>query len=993
MRTCTPLLQAALLTLLLSCPVMGQVAYPPHVVQNVNWTSGTHHVGVSPQLLSPGSPGQTVTISGDAVGEFVSGTAVRLAKGFHAGTFTGNGYFHAWIDESLAPGPVAVIAPDPDTHVQGNVLHVNKWEKLEIGLQLPQDYQDAIDRFFAHYYADPNDPYVATPGNVDPAHDLNPYADDSLQLVMTLTRPDGSQTLKWGFFMREAEWGSNAPAALLVANTDGPLHPYHIRFRMAPDMEGEWQFTLSITAPHTFDLAGAPLAPLQFTGYAFTCDPPLPDNHGPLRVNEANRRTLQFEDGTAFFGLGTNMADTRISTPGVRTFCQRDFYYMQEAMEDLHEVGGNFMRMYLMRNIFAPEWVNLGIYDAFKSPDPCSMPSATPTVWGNCQYQCWAFDQFLDKARASNIYVQLCIDPYPPITVYENFIWGNHAYMINFVEPYPQAPPMNKYDLKRFFFKDGDPAQTASGVFYYWKRKYKYIMSRWGYSVNIAAIEPFNEIDQMLSYQTVTMDAICDENDGTWNTDPALPATINQWITDIAEYVRGPVDLDNPVTSPLGEDKKLFLMSYTDAASATDTEHYLHLTNPQVDLMSVHKYAWPDPQYDIGQPDSWMKYAFDHVQDFWNAYPSDNAPLHQRKPFTQGETNYWNEMQVGGWKNHIEKIFHNYDVSFHNELWSSAFSGKFAAGTTWLWERVFWWPDALPQPPSDPDNNEEQIGPFSNVLGATNNLDLGLGIPIPIQNRTLHHHFKPLADLLYHPSWLDIGFFNSDYTANKVFDESNANKIEGYYLKSADSTVAIGWVHNRNAWVMNSYYLANTDTTQNFFGCTVPSDTSITLTGFLPSTEYHISWFPTRMDSTVLPMDTVRISSGTGTLLLDLSTAPFGDIIQYYLDTLRADYAFIITPEPFEKSMQARVTDQITPETGWDFFLYPNPARDALYLRFQDDAPKDITVLDVTGRQVAYQSNITAANHFLSIGRLAKGAYWVRVADSNRWKVKKLIVH
>lgn len=40
------------------------------------------------------------------------------------------------------------------------------------------------------------------------------------------------------------------------------------------------------------------------------------------------------------------------------------------------------------------------------------------------------------------------------------------------------------------------------GAFYYWKRKYKYIMSRWGYSVNIAAIEPFNEIDHMLSYET-----------------------------------------------------------------------------------------------------------------------------------------------------------------------------------------------------------------------------------------------------------------------------------------------------------------------------------------------------------------------------------------------------------------------------------------------------------------------------------------------------------
>src|SRR5690606_19497294 len=120
MRTCTPLLQAALLTLLLSCPVMGQVAYPPYMVQDVYWTSGTHHVGVSPQLLSPGSPAQPVTISGDAVGEFVSGTSVRLAKGFHAGAFTGNGSFHAWIDEGLEPGRVVLIAPDPATHVQDN---------------------------------------------------------------------------------------------------------------------------------------------------------------------------------------------------------------------------------------------------------------------------------------------------------------------------------------------------------------------------------------------------------------------------------------------------------------------------------------------------------------------------------------------------------------------------------------------------------------------------------------------------------------------------------------------------------------------------------------------------------------------------------------------------------------------------------------------------------------------------------------------------------
>ncbi|MBP9081386.1 MAG: hypothetical protein KBF80_14150 [Flavobacteriales bacterium] len=195
---------------------MAQTVCPPHVVQDVDWTSGTHHVGVSPAILAPASPGDPVAIGGGAMGEFVSGTEVRLTKGFHAGAFSGNGYFRAWVDESLYPGAVVMVAPDSATHVQGNMLHVNKWEKLEIGLQLPQEYQDAIDRFFAHYYADPNDPYVATPGNVDPVHDLNPYADDSLQVMMTLTRPNGTQTMKWGFFMREAEWSGTSNASLPV---------------------------------------------------------------------------------------------------------------------------------------------------------------------------------------------------------------------------------------------------------------------------------------------------------------------------------------------------------------------------------------------------------------------------------------------------------------------------------------------------------------------------------------------------------------------------------------------------------------------------------------------------------------------------------------------------------------------------------------------------------------------------------------------------------
>jgi hypothetical protein len=140
--------------LVASChQVFGQVPYPDCYVQDEEWTDGTHLVQVPQKIFAPGDPGVPVTITGTADAEFVSATQVRLTPGFHAGAFTGGGRFRAHIDESLgSPEDVIVIAPDPATHISNGVLHVNKWEKLEVGFKLPQDYQDAIDRFFANYY-------------------------------------------------------------------------------------------------------------------------------------------------------------------------------------------------------------------------------------------------------------------------------------------------------------------------------------------------------------------------------------------------------------------------------------------------------------------------------------------------------------------------------------------------------------------------------------------------------------------------------------------------------------------------------------------------------------------------------------------------------------------------------------------------------------------------------------------------------------------------
>lgn len=1003
-------------------------AYPSVYVQDVDWTSGMRFITVPQHIYSPGDGNQPASTTAEAHTEFVSATEIHLTPGFHAGNLTGEGRFRAYINQGLGlPDDVVVIAPGP-THAIDDVLYVEKWEKLEIGYRLSQEYEDAIDRFFAHYYpypeTDPDDGNVGVPGNVDELHDLNPYADDSLQLVMTLTDPDGEPRMKWGFYMREAQWDPTAPEpglAQLRHHEAHPLDEYRIRFRFAPDKVGPWQFSLSIKAPLTSTLADVPLPDIMLNGYSFICElPQHPHLNGYLQVNENNRRVLQFagdeveDDETPFFGLGTNMADVRHNEDfdgAWDQFFQCDFDNMKEAMEQLHGSGGNFVRMYLMRNLFAPEWVNLGVYDAYREPATCDNGPPSGRT-GNCQYQSWAFDQLLDHAHANDIYIQLCIDPYPPIIAYEDIIWAGHAYSLNYLEP-NRNEVTGRFDLEEFFYTPGDDPLNE-GVFYYWKRKYKYIMSRWGYSVNLPIIEPFNEIDQMLTYRYADLSETagkCDENQLEWLEDGELPETFDSWLTDIIQYVRGAPNFNDPVTSPLG-DNKLFLVSFTQGQEydTPDEDHYLPFRNEDVDLIDVHKGFHPDIQGPGNETDPTrvehrMHEGFSSAKNFWENYPEVSADLEERKPFSHGEFNYYTTFEIPNlqdpdnpiWKSDVEKIFMNYDISFHNELWSAVFSGKFAAGTSWHWERVFWWEDALVMPPPDADNpffHPTSGTQFSNEPGEENQLFI-TGLSIPVKNQTLHHHFRPLADFLSRPSVQELGILDGNYTTEAVFDENavSPDPIECYYLTNTEHNTAIGWVHNRNASVTKSFYALSGVGNENFLGCMAPTEQYVDLPGFVSGQDYYIYWLPTRLNVAPedLPADHSDVS-GDGTVRLDLSSNPLGGVLNNYLDTLHADYAFIISPAPIVKSLpHMEVPAPVQP--SWDFTLYPNPTRDEFFIRLPDDAPKEIALYDPSGRRLNTWGSVTAMLHRLSVEGLSKGIYWIRVSDGVHSRTKKLLVH
>jgi hypothetical protein len=501
---------------------------------------------------------------------------------------------------------------------------------------------------------------------------------------------------------------------------------------------------------------------------------------------------------------------------------------------------------------------------------------------------------------------------------------------------------------------------------------------------------------------------MCRESKGVWVADPELPDVLAHWLKDMITHVRGDVDPGNPASSALGEDKKLFLLSggggpwlgNPNADQAEIDRYNRPFTIPELDLIDIHVGFNNDYLLDKGKPDPRNHEGYANAKAYWNRFPSQNAPVAERKPFNHGEYTHYTVVNidlpgsVNDFSSDLEYIFHNYNVTYHNELWSSAFSGKFAAGTSWNWHRVFWWPRAMPNPPADAANIQLDGTPLLGDTGHINNLDLNLGFPIQIKNRPVHHHFRSLAYLLNHPSWVALNFFDNELVVGTVYDPApeNPNLLECYFMRSAAGDAAIGWVHNRKASSMNNFYIKNSASTQNYFGCEAPIATSFLVPGLLPSTEYHITWFPTWENSTVCPLDTIWMSNASGELFLDLSSAPLGDTIQFFTDTLHADYAFIITLDEFVKSRSAK--DAIVrSESGMDFSLFPNPARQDVFVQFRDDAPKDIMLLDMTGRNVIVNGAVTSALHHIAVGELAKGPYFIRVSDGIANCTKRLIIH
>ncbi|MBK8847290.1 MAG: hypothetical protein IPO27_12395, partial [Bacteroidetes bacterium] len=510
-----------LLILALVDKLDAQVKQPaPLIISNITLSSPKLITAID-DLICTNLESQPVVITGNAQVEYKAEGEITLLPGFEVSALNQNTEHFFWAHIEPMGNPEAIICyPHKAVNPNDGMVHVNKWEKLELGFKLPDAYKAGVDAFFFHYYN----------GQSVPADDLNPYADDSLLFKATFKRPDGTSIIKYGFFMRESKWGVNLNSEPEEDLTH-VFYDYFWRVRFAPDKDDAnipWTAIMELAAPKSSQIT---FPPLTFNSLTFICDPPLPDNHGYLTVNQNNNRYLQFEDGTSFFGIGANLCDQRHNyNPALHwnRFLKVDYNNFLQAFNQSAAAGGNFFRMIFLKSLFLPEYEHLGVYDKFINTVPECAPYCISAGWdhnrnGNRQYSAWILDKMLDKAKDTKIYLHLTLEYANNGGAYQMMHWGDNCYARKYLYPtgtfnqningidYFDGP----YNSKELFISSNVSDPTNEGVMYFWKRRYKYIMSRWSYSTNIAAFDSFNELESMPGANTSgTMDAFstCSNN-------------------------------------------------------------------------------------------------------------------------------------------------------------------------------------------------------------------------------------------------------------------------------------------------------------------------------------------------------------------------------------------------------------------------------------------------------------------------------------------------
>ncbi len=79
-------------------------------------------------------------------------------------------------------------------------------------------------------------------------------------------------------------------------------------------------------------------------------------------------------------------------------------------------------------------------------------------------------------------------------------------------------------------------------------------------------------------------------------------------------------------------------------------------------------------------------------------------------------------------------------------------------------------------------------------------------------------------------------------------------------------------------------------------------------------------------------------------------------------------------------------------ENEIEFLAYPNPAKDLLNIKFEDDGYFEISLFNVVGKLEIYYQSFEQNSHILDVSNLSVGMYLLQIFDGTNVKTKRINV-
>jgi len=391
----------------------------------------------------------------------------------------------------------------------------------------------------------------------------NPYSAEEVSLFATFTAPGGENINTNGFYM--------IPYTLVSPDTLSPPGSAEWRIRFAPENPGTYTFKFTLT-----DQNGTTVSQTD------TLHVSSSSNDG-FYAFDGNY--LHSDAGDVFLGVGENMG-------WVADYQYSDF---DRWTDSLAANNCNLVRIWFTVYTFQIEWNNAG-------------PVGYYTGRMN---RAWWLDWFLEMTREKGIKVQLCLNSAQAFIVTGYPSWNYNPYST--VQGGPCEYPWQ-------FFVNDDAR-------YFFKRKLRYILARWGAYDNLIAWELFNEVDGVDGYAGHQNDVV-------------------NWHNEMAQYLHTYDNYERPVST-----------SFMDHNVSPNT---WALQN--IDFTQGHRYySQQDVDYEV----------YRKTQELLNDY---------EKPASMAEFN----LHVYHTNNYSDDPT---GLHMHNTMWASLFSGSFVAAMPWFWSQ------------------------------------------------------------------------------------------------------------------------------------------------------------------------------------------------------------------------------------------------------------------------------------------------------------------